>query len=603
MHANRMSPKQRERRASYALIGLLTAAVPMLVAAAARTYTLDADFDLGLLDGVNHTAPNSNQLQLNLTGTTFPVLWIANAGEDTLSRIDTNANKETARYRTWFGPAGQAGHVPHLGNAYAGAAPSRTAVDIQGNAYVLNRHFDGRAPVLFKILAEGGIDRNGNGVIDTSSDVDSNGVVNGAEILPMADTNGNGIIEVSELRDERIAWAVRVPDGIGAPLAVGALGRSLCISTDGNLWVGHYNTSRYYKVASSDGRTLSGPHPIGVTPYGCLVDQTGTLWSANLGNTLGKLATGSPATTAAFPFSMSNYGIALGNDKVYLATYSGANGKPYAQFDPATNTFSTPAAVNFGALGVATDGNGNIISGNYVSGGVTKFAPSGAVLWSRPAQAGTGEVRGVAIDANNDVWLIHRTSANLSKYRGTDGTPLGVFPIGDQPYTYSDAAGFAARNITNNTGTWTVVFDGGAAATAWGTVNWTDQVPAGGSVQVQVRAADTQAGLPLQSYQTVSKNAAFSATGRFIQIQTRLNANTTNDSPVLFDLSVTSQATTSCDIDLDGDTDASDIALIRSAIGTPPAAGDPRDANGDGVITANDTRYCALRCTRPSCAR
>jgi hypothetical protein len=592
----------RTNLAGRVVVAALCAAMPLVAWAASRTYTLDADFDLGLLDGVNHDAPNANQLQLNTVGTTFPVLWIANAGEDTLSRIDTNANKEVARYRTWFGPAGQAGHVPHLGNAYAGAAPSRTAVDIQGNAYVLNRHFDGRSPVLFKILAEGGVDRNGNGVIDTSSDLDNNGIIAGVEIKPMADANGNGIIEPGEIQDERIAWAVRVPDGIGAPLATGALGRSLCIATDGNLWVGHFNTSRYYKVASSDGRTLSGPHPIGVTPYGCLVDQSGTLWSANLGSVLGKLNTAAPATIASFPFSMSNYGIALGNDRVYLATYGGANGRPYAEFNPATNTFSTPAAVSFGALGVATDGSGNIIAGNYSSGGVTKFAPTGAVLWSRPAQAGTGEVRGVAVDANNDVWLIHRTSANLSKYRGTDGAPLGVFPIGNEPYTYSDAAGFAARNITNNTGTWTVVFDGGAAATSWGTVNWNDLVPTGANVQVQARASDTQGGLPLQSYLPVAKNIQFSATGRFIQIQARLNANPNGDSPVLFDLTVNSQSSGTCDIDLDGDVDTADLTSIRSAIGQS-GAGNPRDANGDGKITINDVRYCTLRCTRPGCTQ
>src|SRR4029450_10624276 len=69
-----------------------------------KTYTLDADFDLGVLSGVNHDAPNNNQLQLSTVGTTFPVMWIANAGEDTVSKFDTINNVELARYRTWFGP-------------------------------------------------------------------------------------------------------------------------------------------------------------------------------------------------------------------------------------------------------------------------------------------------------------------------------------------------------------------------------------------------------------------------------------------------------------------------------------------------------------------
>ena len=184
-----------------------------------------------MLFNVNHDAPNNNQLQLNETLTTFPVMWIANAGEDTVSKIDTNTGRELARYRTWFGPAGQPGYVPHLGNAYAGAAPSRTGVDTDGHLYIANRHFDSRPADVLKILTEGGIDRNGNGTIDTSSDLDNNGVISGAEILPMGDTNGNGIIEMSEVQDERVAWVVRV--GVA-----GELGRSLCLDTNGDPSVG-----------------------------------------------------------------------------------------------------------------------------------------------------------------------------------------------------------------------------------------------------------------------------------------------------------------------------------------------------------------------------
>ena len=163
-----------------------------LAQSASRTYTLDIDFDLGLLDGVNHTAPNINQLQLNTVGTTFPIMWIANAGEDTVSKFDTVGNVELARYRTWFGPAGQTGSRGIHG-AYSGPAPSRTAVDIQGNAYVLNRFFENKRPVLIKILAEGFIDRNGNGVMDTAT---------GAVPTVMRDINGNDKIDDNEITDE-----------------------------------------------------------------------------------------------------------------------------------------------------------------------------------------------------------------------------------------------------------------------------------------------------------------------------------------------------------------------------------------------------------------
>jgi hypothetical protein len=188
----------------------------------------------------------------------------------------------------------------------------------------------------------------------------------------------------------------------------------------------------------------------------------------------------------------------------------------------------------------------------------------------------------------------------VHKHRGTDGAPLGTFPVGNVPYTYSDAAGFAARNVTSPTGTWTVIFDAVAAGTQWGKINWTDLIPAGSSVSVRARSADNQADLPVQAYLPVSKGVQFASAGRFIQIESRLNASNTNVSPVLFDLTVNSLVSV-CDVNGDGSVDTIDLNLIRAAMGQVPAANDPRDANGDGKITINDVRTCTLQCTRAGC--
>ncbi len=57
-----------------------------------------------------------------------------------------------------------------------------------------------------------------------------------------------------------------------------------------------------------------------------------------------------------------------------------------------------------------------------------------------------------------------------------------------------------------------------------------------------------------------------------------------------------------CDVDEDGDIDRDDINLII-AVRNTPASGpdDPRDADGDGMITALDARKCVLKCTLPRC--
>ena len=58
-----------------------------------------------------------------------------------------------------------------------------------------------------------------------------------------------------------------------------------------------------------------------------------------------------------------------------------------------------------------------------------------------------------------------------------------------------------------------------------------------------------------------------------------------------------------CDVDLDGDIDRTDIGLIVASRNQPATSSDePRDADGDGVITVRDARTCTLQCTLPRCA-
>ena len=566
-----------------------------------KTYTTDADFNLGTLFNVNHDAPNSNQLQLNAQRTTLPFMWIANAGEDTVSKIDTNTGREVARYRTGHGPSGQPGYVFHLNNAYAGPAPSRTAIDTDGNLYIANRRFDGRPAEVMKILAAGGIDRNGNGTIETSSDGNSDGVINGAEILPLGDLNGDFLVQNNELQDERVAWVVQVGGG-------GALGRSLCRDANGFIWVGLYNSSHYYKLDPANGGVVAGPISVpGNNPYGCLVDGGGRLWGASLGSTLVELNTNTNTHVATRNHGAfgADYGIAIGNDRVYQATYSGCS---FITYNPATTAFSSIASQCFMALGIAVDSGGNIVVGRW-SGGVVKFSPTGAVVWSAPSQPGTGEVRGVQVDSNGDVWLVHLNTHNLSKHDGVTGAALGVFPIGDSPYTYSDATGIAAFTTTNPLGRWSVVQDSGVEGNLWDRIHWNTEAqgstPAGTSIVVEARSADVEGNLASLPFQSVSNNGALSITGRFIEVRATLSTTDPAVSPVLSDISIYSRQTTSgevCDVDTDGDVDLADLDRIQKSIGSQTFPGDPRDGNGDGVIDRADVRYCKSLCTRLNCA-
>lgn len=620
-----MKPRLERKVACNRLLLITPVAAAMLFAfghasAGSVTYTLDADFDLGTLQNINHDNPNNNQLQLNVSGVGFPILWIANAGEDTLSEFDTtqqgaSPGREIARFHTWFSSGPNSAGDGH--SAWDGPAPSRTAVDVDGNAYVLNRHFDGRPPVLLKILANGFIDRNSNGVADTSKDLNNDGVIQASEMMPLLDSNANAIIDPNEIQDERIAWAIRVPDGLAAPLRPNGLGRALCIGTDGNLWVGLYNDYTYYKVRAADGGTIAGPVSTSPTagkpssgawtPYGCLIDKNGVLWSASLGSILGKIENTSsdsgPYPVSSFAYR-GNYGIALGQDPVDGRTlvYTGNGGDSFSKFDSGTNVFSSPAAVWYSSLGVNTDGDGNILVSKS-SGGVAKFAPNGTVIWDKPAQSGTAsDSRGIMPDANNDIWQVHLGASRISKFKGTDGTALGSLPSGLSPYTYSDASGFAAANITVSTGTWNVIQDGGAAGTQWGKLSWNATVPAGASVTARVRTADSIAGLAAQSFLDVSNGASFNRVGQYIEVQLRITANSDGDSPIVQDVTVASVGQPVCDVDVDGDIDKTDLSLISRSRGKTALPGDPRDGDGDGRITPNDVKVCTPQCTRPNCA-
>jgi hypothetical protein len=56
-----------------------------------------------------------------------------------------------------------------------------------------------------------------------------------------------------------------------------------------------------------------------------------------------------------------------------------------------------------------------------------------------------------------------------------------------------------------------------------------------------------------------------------------------------------------CDVNYDGEIDIRDINIILEARDTPAGFHDLRDADNDGVITTNDARICANRCTHPNC--
>lgn len=468
--------------ASVLLLGSLFVSPAGFSATYERTYTVDADFAEGVCDGVNYdTVPD--QIQLSIVPTTFAYAWIANSGEGTISKIDTTNGQEVARYRT--GPGGGA------------ESPSRTAIDILGNCWVANR---GTGTVI-KILAEGGV--------NTSTGP--------ADVRPWG-------------TDDRVVLSVLLGSSSSC------LPRAMAIDKNGNVWVGLYNESRYAVVDSNTGAVLAYV-PTVTPPYGAAIDKNGILWSASLGWGIEKVDTNTRTSLASFSLG-GGYGIAVDADGI---VWEGAYGNGGVnRFDPVTSTNQyIPSAGATAGRGVCVAPNGNVwVALGYGSPNhnVAKYDKNGNLL-AVYDNVGNNPC-GVGTDFDGNILVVCQDTSDVYKLNEADGSLIWRVPVGATPYTYSDFTGYAIRNLTQKTGTWTTVFDSGLAGMAWGKASYNCSTPGASLVGVQVRAADSTADLASQSWLTVLNDQDFGPiNGQFIETKARLTT-TTEDSPVLYDITV-----------------------------------------------------------------
>jgi len=102
---------------------------------------------------------------------------------------------------------------------------------------------------------------------------------------------------------------------------------------------------------------------------------------------------------------------------------------------------------------------------------------------------GLGTV-GVGLDADNQVWLVNQVSATAVRLNPETGATR-EFPVGNQPYTYSDFTGYVFRTFTAPNGTFRQVVEGCATGlTEWEYVNWRADTPGDSRVELRVRTAD-----------------------------------------------------------------------------------------------------------------
>ncbi|WP_224245258.1 NHL repeat-containing protein [Hyalangium gracile] len=504
-----------------------------------------------VLDGGAGPLSGGDNVQLDPEGniilgggsTELAFAWIANNDQNTVSKYDTRTGKEVGRYHAVIPidgrtrPDGTIGYPNGLrGNE--GNNPSRTAVDLFGDVWVANRASSTQGSVS-KIANNkvNCVDRNGNGVIDTSEDKNNDGAIsnNPADremIFPTDWTDPNQY-------DECILFSTPVgPPGNGTIKA-----RAMAISAGiegsaGDVWVGVHNENSVIKLDPTTGQQVpvntAGQLKLTLSfgPYGAAIDSQQRLWVVSSALSPARLSLvdtdqGRIVIPSIIPpsnlGSSGNYGIGVdGKDRVWLAGWSsGPKAFRYEHPRGVGTTIGTWAVFEFSNAvsqintrigrprGIAADDQGfvwmssdlnsssqsssQLIAFNGDTGAIKRFnLPTvGEVDFIDATNTQTREAIGVGLDTDGHAWVNNRSGNAMRVHRET-GEILRTRQQGAGLYTYSDFTGYQLRNFTAPLGSYRHTFSANECGpdTIWRYLVWDAVVPPKTSLQAFVTAAN-----------------------------------------------------------------------------------------------------------------
>jgi hypothetical protein len=400
--------------------------------------------------------------------------------------------------------------------------PSRTAVDYNGDAWIANRAHDsygGADPwdsvirhqsSVTKIANDVGscIDRNGNGKIDTSSDVNDDGIIQtdcNANGIPdsIADVAahpcvGGAVQEFYGLDDECILFTTNTgaEGGTGRPLTLGPGAIDTGVS---DAWAGRYSDGVFYRIDGSTGLVkatvqVNDVNTVHSRPYGAAIDQTGVLWAPNVDNQMlfyfdtkntanqGGVAppqVAAAGSTGATTWKGAFYGIAVDAN-----TVTPAGGMPMLSqqiwvasvFNSDANNFTTPGVWRYApnrALGFA-----GLNQGTWT---LFTFTATGAITPS-------GNGRGVGVDNRQPqsyAWTAIDGSSGIGR------VPVNANPNTDPTKTLTIAVpAVAGQTYLSTTGSGTLGAGVAADLDIWG-INQNSST----ATHFKVDATGTQVGI------------------------------------------------------------------------------------------------------------
>ncbi len=517
----------------------------------ARTYTLDADFDEGVLVNVNHDAVH-DQLQLNVAGQPgpLPLIHIAASGNGTLIRVDTNTGVVIGEYAT--APSGLA------------RSPSRTAVDSLGNVWVGNRDESsgGKGSVVKIGICVGGVRVDANGAPNP------NGLYLKGPFRynTCVDRNNDGLIRTSRGLGDVLPWT-NVTDGAGGVDGIvqdatdeailvfqrttGPNVRHVSVDANDDVWIGGYPffPTSFDKLKSTDGSILATFAAPGCGGHGGAIDGArNLLWSTGeANNTVLRydLTTG----TSSCIVVPGNHGLGLdpaGNVWVNQFTQNTitkilpdgtiAPGFPKSSGGPAGDRAVCVTPID-----------SDVWSDNSFGQSVSRLDNNGNLRKVIDLGSDGMDPRGLAVDRAGKVWATctqSNTAKRIDPNGGLDG--LGAvdltIPLGRNalPYDFSDMTGIAPFVNLNAGGYWQVTYDSGVANTQYGTISWNASVPATTGLTVEFRVSDNSTALGSLPFVVAQNGVPFTGVfGRYVEVRVRMTRPASSTAtPVLFDLTI-----------------------------------------------------------------
>jgi len=455
-----------------------------------------AAFELG--EGSEGVKVEDGAVRLDATTVDVSFVWVANTAEGTVSKIEPRVGVEAGRYLSALPASGLPPPLQACSeDDSTGNCPSRTAVDLRGDVWVANRAF-GRQGSLTKILAAGCPDRNDDGVITTSRDVDGNGMIDRSdpEEFPGVD-------------DECLALTVAIGGEDAKP-------RGLAVDPFlpehyGSVWVGAYEERRLYRVHGDDGHVLEQVD-LPIHPYGAVMTADRLLWVTSLGGVDDSIVSvdsvtsrvGTEVPIRSHRGCKGGYGISVdGKARIWIG---GWLCEAAFRYDPAEDVWRTFDLGGQGwTRGITVDGRGRVwvahshvaFFPNEIVGRVSSFsAEDGGDRQDYDLPDGL-ETIGVGVDADQRIWAVSFSSDNAIRIDPDSGETLSV-KVGPHPYTYSDFTGFGLRTFTAPFGRWMGTLDACPASGEpfWETLAWDADLPAGGSVTAWLRVASREELLP-----------------------------------------------------------------------------------------------------------